>query len=76
MLQTRNRLVMVRGPLLRDRIESYPRFQKNCLVKVCLIGPKRLKIGPIKVSQALVKCSRAEQYDFQVISPVPEPSDP
>ena len=32
---------------------------------------KCVKIGPIKVSQALVKCSRGETYDFKTIFWVP-----
>ena len=37
---------------------------------------KRQTIIPIKVSKALVKCPRREEYDFRAMFRVPETSDP
>ena len=34
---------------------------------------KNVKVGPINVSQALVKCSRGETYDFKTIFRVSGP---
>ena len=52
-----------------------PGLHPPALEALCRTLRKISNIGPIEVSQALVKCSRRETYDFKAMFRVPGPGE-